>query len=78
VIEAATSEADSAGAAAPGERPTPPPEPGGGETREREAGEGIGLSIVKRLCELLDATIELTTEAERGATFRIVLPVRYD
>jgi signal transduction histidine kinase len=25
----------------------------------REAGEGVGLSIVKRLCELLDATIEM-------------------
>jgi hypothetical protein len=24
-----------------------------------EPGEGIGLSIVKRLCELLDATIEM-------------------
>jgi signal transduction histidine kinase len=42
------------------------------------AGEGIGLSIVKRLCELLDASLELETEAGRGSTFRVVFPRRYD
>lgn len=41
------------------------------------AGEGIGLSIVKRLCELLDATIELDTAPGRGTTFRINFPRRY-
>jgi signal transduction histidine kinase len=40
-------------------------------------GEGIGLSIVKRLCELLDATLELETAAGRGTTFRVVFPRRY-
>lgn len=39
-------------------------------------GEGIGLSIVKRLCELLDATVEVET-ATSGSTFRILLPRRY-
>ena len=37
-------------------------------------GEGIGLSIVKRLCELLNAAIELETAPGRGTTFRIRLP----
>ncbi|HZH06886.1 MAG TPA: sensor histidine kinase [Lautropia sp.] len=40
-------------------------------------GEGIGLSIVKRLCELLDATIEFGSEEGSGTTFRILLPRRY-
>jgi signal transduction histidine kinase len=38
------------------------------------AGEGIGLSIVKRLCELLDASLELETAAGEGTTFRVVMP----
>jgi signal transduction histidine kinase len=40
-------------------------------------GEGIGLSIVKRLCELLDATLELETAPGAGTTFRVVLPRTY-
>lgn len=44
----------------------------------QERGEGIGLSIVKRLCELLDATLELESEAGVGTIFRVVLPRRYD
>ncbi len=41
------------------------------------AGEGIGLSIVKRLCELLDATVELDSKIGAGTTIRILLPRRY-
>ncbi len=40
-------------------------------------GEGIGLSIVKRLCEVLHATIELETAPGRGTTIRITFPLRY-
>lgn len=40
-------------------------------------GEGIGLSIVRRLCELLDATLELDSIATEGTRFRVVLPVSY-
>ena len=42
-----------------------------------EPGEGIGLSIVKRLCEMLDATIEMQSVAEVGTSFRIFFPRRY-
>jgi two-component sensor histidine kinase len=48
--------------------------PGSGR---QQAGEGIGLSIVKRLCELLDASIEMTSSAESGTTFRVVFPRDY-
>ena len=41
------------------------------------AGEGIGLSIVKRLCELLDASLELETAAGAGTTFRVIFPRVY-
>ncbi len=40
-------------------------------------GEGIGLSIVKRLCELLDASIELQSAHGQGTTFRVIFPLRY-
>ena len=40
-------------------------------------GEGIGLSIVKRLCEMLDATIELHSTPGIGTRFRILFPRHY-
>lgn len=43
----------------------------------QQPGEGIGLSIVKRLCELLEASLEVVTEAGKGTTFQVVLPRRY-
>ncbi|HET6528340.1 MAG TPA: HAMP domain-containing sensor histidine kinase [Balneolaceae bacterium] len=41
----------------------------------RRHGEGIGLLIVRRLCELLKAVIEVKTEKDKGTTYRIILPV---
>ena len=43
---------------------------------ELQPGEGVGLSIVKRLCDLLDATVNLDSGAS-GTTFRILLPRTY-
>lgn len=40
-------------------------------------GEGIGLSIVKRLCELVDASLELETSVGKGTTFRVIFPRQY-
>ena len=41
------------------------------------SGEGIGLSIVKRLCEVLGATLELETAPGHGTTIRILFPAHY-
>ena len=67
---------------ATGAKSTVLPVASGDETAMRPAmaqqpGEGIGLSIVKRLCELLDASIELASSPEAGTTFRVVFPRRY-
>jgi len=43
----------------------------------QERGEGVGLSIVKRLCELLDASVELESKPNVGTTFRILFPRHY-
>ena len=56
-----------------------PPQETNSPTRPslHQPGEGIGLSIVKRLCELLDASLEIASSAEAGTTFRVVFPHRY-
>lgn len=53
------------------------PSASAGEPLDVQQGEGVGLSIVKRLCELLDASLELATKPGHGSTFRIILPCRY-
>ena len=54
------------------------PQQGGAAASYRSgAGEGIGLSIVKRLAELLDATIEVQSAAQTGTTFLLLFPLRY-
>lgn len=40
-------------------------------------GEGIGLSIVKRLAEMLNASIEMASEPGKGTQFRVILPRQY-
>ena len=42
-----------------------------------QSSEGIGLSIVKRLCDLLDASLEMASSAETGSTVRVMLPRQY-
>ena len=78
---ASARESDVKGAAMEGEVShvlTPPP---GTQTTtiasHQKPGEGIGLSIVKRLCELLDASLEMVSSVETGTTFRVVLPRHY-
>ena len=58
---------------------TAPPPPHSPDPRpvHQERGEGIGLSIVKRLSELLEASVELESKPGEGTTFRVILPRRY-
>jgi len=55
----------------------PPGGPAALQPAQQQPGEGIGLSIVKRLCELLDASLEMASSAETGTTFRVVFPRSY-
>ena len=47
------------------------------QPQDERPGEGIGLSIVRRLCELLDATLELESQPNQGTRFRVTLPLSY-
>jgi signal transduction histidine kinase len=49
----------------------------GGSNMVERHGEGIGLSIVRQLCELLDGVVEVESEPGRGTMFRILLPADY-
>jgi two-component system, chemotaxis family, CheB/CheR fusion protein len=47
------------------------------EELQEFGGEGIGLFIVRHLCDLLQARLEVDSHPDRGTTFRIVFPVAY-
>ena len=47
-------------------------------TTRKYGGLGLGLSIVKRLCELLDASIEVESTPGEGTMFRVILPRHYN
>ena len=52
----------------------PPPAEMASSTQPARGGEGVGLQIVKRLCELLDANLDVETMAGRGTLFRVRMP----
>ncbi|HET6654866.1 MAG TPA: sensor histidine kinase [Gammaproteobacteria bacterium] len=41
-------------------------------------GEGVGLAIVHRLCNLLDAVLDVDSEPGHGTTFTVLLPTKYE
>ena len=47
----------------------------GNTERDRSQGIGLGLSIVKRLADLLDVELQLTSAEGAGSTFRIGVPL---
>jgi two-component system CheB/CheR fusion protein len=48
-----------------------------GQSSASTTGEGIGLFIVKRLCELLKAKLLIESTEGKGTLFRILLPFSY-
>jgi signal transduction histidine kinase len=77
---ASAKESDEKSAASQGETSqvlAAPDEAAAAAPTHNQPGEGIGLSIVKRLCELLDASLEIASSADTGTTFRVVFPRRY-
>lgn len=62
---------------ASGIEPTPRPGIPLGQPKGTDRGEGIGLSIVKRLCEILDGALELASQEGKGTIAQVVLPRRY-
>tara|TARA_R110002073_G_scaffold72537_1_gene177519 strand:- start:517539 stop:520499 length:2961 start_codon:yes stop_codon:yes gene_type:complete len=47
----------------------------GGSTKEHD-GSGIGLSLSKELVELMDGTITVASELNKGSFFTVVLPIQ--
>ncbi len=48
-----------------------------GRGTNQPPGEGIGLSIVRRLCELLGARLQTESSPGEGTAFTVILPRRY-
>ena len=42
--------------------------------RDRSKGLGLGLAIVRRLCELMDVPISMTSEEGKGTVFTLMVP----
>lgn len=68
------------------EKDSPPPSSAGGQSPAQPDsaapevaahGEGIGLAIVHRLCDLLDAVLDVESEEGCGTTFKVLLPTEY-
>jgi len=55
----------------------PPTSTGMSPDQALPTGEGIGLSIVRHLCDLLGARLECDSQRSRGTTFRLIFPRRY-
>ncbi len=46
--------------------------------RSSDQGHGLGLSIVKRLTELMNGTIEVKSKKDEGTVFTVTIPFRID
>lgn len=46
-----------------------------GDTSHKSDGNGLGLSLVKRIVQLFEGEIKVTSELNKGTTFEVVLPI---
>jgi len=46
--------------------------------RTQYTGAGLGMSIVKKLVEQMEGTVEVESQAGKGSLFRVMLPLRVD
>ena len=47
----------------------------GNEARNRSEGTGLGLTIVRRLCDLLHYEVNMASRLGRGSVFRVLIPL---
>ncbi len=47
-----------------------------GSSRRKYGGAGLGLSIVQKLCQLMDGSVQVSSKVGEGSTFTVTLPLR--